>query len=146
MKFKFTKQVTYIENDACIMICAYLNAMPHSHYNDVQMHIQMIYKCNCKQFIKNVLFNCKHVLLFKPKVTSFSWWFLVRKYKHRSASFHLHYVIIYQIAITYHCRMNHLTRIWNLSYLRAAKAQARLRKRTVSPEPSLLTYTKYESR
>ena len=42
--------------------------------------------------------------------------------------------------------MDHVKRIWYLSPMRAAKVQASLRIRTVSPEPSLLAHTSSESR
>ena len=41
---------------------------------------------------------------------------------------------------------DHVKRIWYLSPMRAAKVQASLRIRTVSPEPSLLAHTSSESR
>ena len=42
--------------------------------------------------------------------------------------------------------MHRVKRIWYLSHLRAAKVQASLRIRAVSPEPSLLAHTSSESR
>ena len=42
--------------------------------------------------------------------------------------------------------MDRVKRIWYLSPMRAAKIQASLRIRAVSPEPSLLAYTSSESR
>ena len=42
--------------------------------------------------------------------------------------------------------MNRVKRIWYLSPVRAAKVQASLRIRAVSPEPSLLAHTSSESR
>ena len=42
--------------------------------------------------------------------------------------------------------MDRVKRIWYLSPMRAAKVQASLRIRAVSPEPSLLTHTSSESR
>ena len=42
--------------------------------------------------------------------------------------------------------MDRVTRIWYLSPMRAAKVQASLRIRAVSPEPSLLAHTSSESR
>ena len=42
--------------------------------------------------------------------------------------------------------MDRVKRIWYLSPMRAAKVQASLRIRAVSPEPSLLAYTSNESR
>ena len=42
--------------------------------------------------------------------------------------------------------MDHDKRIWYISPMRAAKVQASLRIRAVSPEPSLLTHTSSESR
>ena len=42
--------------------------------------------------------------------------------------------------------MDHVKRIWYLSPMRAAKVQASLRIRAVSPEPSLLAHTSSESR
>ena len=42
--------------------------------------------------------------------------------------------------------MDRVKRIWYLSPMRAAKVQARLRIRAVSPEPSLLAHTSSESR
>ena len=44
-----------------------------------------------------------------------------------------------------HYYMNCVKRIWYLSPMRAAKAQASLRIRAVSPEPSLLAHTSSES-
>ena len=43
-------------------------------------------------------------------------------------------------------QMDRVKRIWYLSPMRAAKVQARLRIRAVSPEPSLLAHTSSESR
>ena len=43
-------------------------------------------------------------------------------------------------------RMDRVKRIWYLSHMRAAKVQASLRIRAVSPEPSLLAHTSSESR
>ena len=42
--------------------------------------------------------------------------------------------------------MDRVKRIWSLSHMRAAKVQASLRIRAVSPEPSLLAHTRSESR
>ena len=42
--------------------------------------------------------------------------------------------------------MDRVKRIWYLSSMRAAKVQASLRIRAVSPEPSLLAYTSSESK
>ena len=42
--------------------------------------------------------------------------------------------------------MDRVKRIWYLSPMRAAKVQASLRIRAVSPEPSLLAYTSSESK
>ena len=42
--------------------------------------------------------------------------------------------------------MGHAKRIWYLSPMRAAKVQASLRIRAISPEPSLLAHTSSESR
>ena len=46
--------------------------------------------------------------------------------------------------VTYY--LDRVKRIWHLSPMRAAKVQASLRIRTVSPEPSLLAYISSESR
>ena len=43
-------------------------------------------------------------------------------------------------------RMGRIKRIWYLSPMRAAKVQASLRIRAVSPEPPLLAHTRSESR
>ena len=43
-------------------------------------------------------------------------------------------------------RLDRVKRIWYLSPMRAAKVQASLRIRAVSPEPSLLAHTSSESR
>ena len=43
-------------------------------------------------------------------------------------------------------QLDRVKRIWYLSPMRAAKVQASLRIRAVSPEPSLLAYTSSESR
>ena len=45
-----------------------------------------------------------------------------------------------------HYQMDRVKRIWYLSPMRAAKVQASLRIRAVSPEPSLLAHTSSESR
>ena len=42
--------------------------------------------------------------------------------------------------------LDRVKRIWYLSHMRAAKVQASLRIRAVSPEPPLLAYTSSESR
>ena len=42
--------------------------------------------------------------------------------------------------------MDRVKRIWYLSHMRAAKVQASLRIRAVSPEPPLLAHTSIESR
>ena len=44
------------------------------------------------------------------------------------------------------CNMDRVKRIWYLSPMRAAKVQASLRIRAVSPEPPLLAHTSSESR
>ena len=43
-------------------------------------------------------------------------------------------------------RMSQLMRLWYLSHRRSAQAQARLRTRSVSPEPSLFAHIKFGSR
>ena len=48
------------------------------------------------------------------------------------------------MTVEYH--MDRVKRIWYLSHMRAAKVQASLRIRAVSPEPSLLAHTSSESR
>ena len=48
--------------------------------------------------------------------------------------------------INCHYKMDRVKRIWYLSPVRAAKVQASLRIRAVSPEPSLLAHTSSESR
>ena len=61
----------------------------------------------------------------------------------------MHYLVIlsriggFFILIKY---MDRVKRIWYLSSMRAAKVQASLRIRAVSPEPSLLAHTSSESR
>ena len=45
-----------------------------------------------------------------------------------------------------HSKLDRVKRIWYLSPMRAAKVQASLRIRAVSPEPSLLAHTSSESR
>ena len=45
-----------------------------------------------------------------------------------------------------HYYMGRVKRIWHLSPMRAAKVQASLRIRAISPEPSLLAHTSCESR
>ena len=46
----------------------------------------------------------------------------------------------------FHLHMSQLMRLWYLSHKRPAKAQASLRIRAVSPEPSLVAHMKYGSR
>ena len=48
--------------------------------------------------------------------------------------------------ICFQMHMDRVKRIWYLSHMRAAKVQASLRIRAVSPEPSLLAHTSSESR
>ena len=43
-------------------------------------------------------------------------------------------------------KLSQLMRLWYLSHRRPAKAQASLRIRAVSPEPSLFAHTKYGTR
>ena len=52
-------------------------------------------------------------------------------------------IVYHNIAIH---NMDRVKRIWYLSPMRAAKVQASLRIRAVSPEPSLLAHTSSESR
>ena len=54
------------------------------------------------------------------------------------------HIINIESQIRYH--MDRVKRIWYLSPMRAAKVQASLRIRAVSPEPSLLAHTSSESR
>ena len=49
-------------------------------------------------------------------------------------------------SMTMRCHLDRVKRIWYLSPMRAAKVQASLRIRAVSPEPSLLAHTSSESR
>ena len=51
---------------------------------------------------------------------------------------------LYSVYLLYH--LDRVKRIWYLSPMRAAKVQASLRIRAVSPEPSLLAHTSSESR
>ena len=48
--------------------------------------------------------------------------------------------------LTYYFHLSQLMRLWYLSHRRPAKAQASLRIRAVSPEPSLFAHMKYGSR
>ena len=57
----------------------------------------------------------------------------------------LMYVLCMQMLLYYN-QMDLVKRIWYLSPMRAAKVQASLRIRAVSPEPSLLAHTSSESR
>ena len=52
----------------------------------------------------------------------------------------------YLNCVSLHRQMDRVKRIWYLSPMRAAKVQASLRIRAVSPEPSLLAHTGSESR
>ena len=52
----------------------------------------------------------------------------------------------YFLIIRMFFHMDRIKRIWYLSPMRAAKVQASLRIRAVSPEPSLLAHTRSESR
>ena len=54
--------------------------------------------------------------------------------------------MIWQTAYSWSHHMVRIKRIWYLSPMRAAKVQASLRIRAVSPEPSLLAHTSSESR
>ena len=59
----------------------------------------------------------------------------------------LHYdKLNYLLPSGYQGHMDRVKRIWYLSAMRAAKVQASLRIRAVSPEPSLLAHTSSESR
>ena len=51
-----------------------------------------------------------------------------------------------KVYIQFQDKMDRVKRIWYLSPMRAAKVQASLRIRAVSPEPSLLAHTSSESR
>ena len=50
------------------------------------------------------------------------------------------------LSVQHHIQLDRVKRIWYLSPMRAAKVQASLRIRAVSPEPSLLAHTSSESR
>ena len=54
------------------------------------------------------------------------------------------YHVIDRLVFIHH--LDRVKRIWYLSSMRAAKVQASLRIRAVSPEPSLLAHTSSESR
>ena len=56
------------------------------------------------------------------------------------------YAIINQLFLFWIDQLGRAKRIWYLSPMRAAKVQASLRIRAVSPEPSLLAHTSSESR
>ena len=51
-----------------------------------------------------------------------------------------------KLSLRLNCHLDRVKRIWYLSHMRAAKVQASLRIRAVSPEPSLLAHTSSESR
>ena len=57
-----------------------------------------------------------------------------------------HHMFIYIHIYRYLWHMDRVKRIWYLSHMRAAKVQASLHIRAVSPEPPLLTHTSSESR
>ena len=67
-----------------------------------------------------------------------------------NTDFHLASIFVSSIALTvastFLFQMDHVKQIWYLSPMRAAKVQASLRIRAVSPEPSLLARTISESR
>ena len=61
--------------------------------------------------------------------------------------FHLFNTINRTVLLTWKAKhLGHVKRIWYLSLMRAAKVQASLRIRAVSPEPPLLAHTSSESR
>ena len=55
-------------------------------------------------------------------------------------------IYFYHLSDTRQPHVDRVKRIWCLSPMRAAKVQASLRIRAVSPEPPLLTHTSSESR
>ena len=57
---------------------------------------------------------------------------------------HVHVLVLAELVIR--SNLDRVKRIWYLSPMRAAKVQASLRIRAVSPEPSLLAHTSSESR
>ena len=96
-------------------------------------------------FLKSLFFSYKHVI----NVIIFMCFVYVRLYLLYSPLLH----IIFVIKVLSFCLRCHLLvhlgrakRIWYLSPMRAAKVQASLRIRAVSPEPSLLAHTSSESR
>ena len=73
---------------------------------------------------------------------------MMQIFEHQTSRERIEFGIIqiqkYLICFTY--KMDRVKRIWYLSPMRAAKVQASLRIRAVSPEPSLLPHTSSESR
>ena len=78
----------------------------------------------------------QYINLLKSCLTDFIW------------NDHFCKIIYFSVIITLFFKdiMDRVKRIWYLSPMRAAKVQASLRIRAVSPEPSLLAHTSSESR
>ena len=69
-------------------------------------------------------------------------WHLISREQHNLAQYIVSFAGVWQL----HSKLGRAKRIWYLSPMRAAKVQASLRIRAVSPEPPLLAHTSIESR
>ena len=109
------------------------------------LQCQFMYGCkfmNIKGTIKQFHFvSIRRTFIMKKNKTfhtSWNWETIWRTYWNHVAK------LVWKVNVFYH--MGRAKRIWYLSPMRAAKVQASLRIRAVSPEPSLLAHTSSESR
>ena len=97
-------------------------------------------------YVTVTLANCNLDLLVLIKIQAeFLWQFLWQLQTTLCISIRLCFVTIFQTFKSLH-HMDRVKRIWYLKPMRAAKVQANLRIRAVSPEPSLLTHISSESK
>ena len=73
----------------------------------------------------------------------FQEWFVTKK---NTLKIYIHTFLKMQLTFIVRTYLDRVKRIWYLSPMRAAKVQASLRIRAVSPEPPLLAHTSSESR
>ena len=71
---------------------------------------------------------------------------MVRKYGNQLDPFNMKTNLLFGFVEAAHTHLGRVKRIWYLSPIRAAKVQASLRIRAVSPEPPLLAHISNESR
>ena len=116
-------------------------------------------------YVRKYKYTKYYKILNKPTIAIFfpethvcfglKMWFMMRNKKesnhiHKFETWFLRQIlnslVLHLNIVLYLHQLDHVKQIWYLSPMRAAKVQASLRIRAVSPEPSLLAHTSSESR